>query len=120
MLAALWDRPQATSASRLQVAGAIATVTREIDTGSETLELDLPAVVTTDLRLNQPRYVKLPEILKAKSKPLAVLSLAELGLQAERQFVVSDYASAPARGAGVRVKDVAELVAVMNARGALP
>ena len=72
MLAALWGRPQATFASELTCAGSVATVTREIDAGLETLEVDLPAVVTTDLRLNQPRYVKLPEILKAKSKPLAV------------------------------------------------
>ena len=81
MLAALWGRPQATFASALAVAGNVATVTREIDAGLETIEVDLPAVVTTDLRLNQPRYVKLPEILKAKSKPLAVLPLAELGVE---------------------------------------
>ncbi len=120
MLAALWERPQATFASRLAVAGAVATVTREIDAGLETLEVDLPAVVTTGLRLNQPRYVKLPEILKAKSKPLVVLPLAALGVQAERQFGVSDFTAPPARGAGVRVKNVAELVAVLDARGVLP
>ena len=83
MLAALWDRPQATFASALAVAGGVATVTREVDAGLETLEVDLPAVVTTDLRLNQPRYAKLPEILKAKTKPLAVVSLAELWLVAQ-------------------------------------
>ena len=120
MLAALWRRPQATFVSRLEIAGAVATVTREIDLGLETLEIDLPAVVTTDLRLNQPRYVKLPEILKAKGKPLAVLSLAALGVEPERQFTLHDFAAPPARGAGVRVKDVAELVAVLSARGVLP
>ena len=78
---ALWGRPQATFASALSVAGSVATVTRETDAGLETLEVDLPAVITTDLRLNQPRYVKLPEILKAKTKPLAVTALASLGVE---------------------------------------
>jgi electron transfer flavoprotein beta subunit len=119
MLAALWGRPQATFASELTVTGEVATVTREIDAGLETLEIALPAVVTTDLRLNQPRYVKLPEILKAKSKPLAVLQMAELGVTATQQFVVSDYAPPAARSAGVRVKTVAELVAALHARGVL-
>jgi electron transfer flavoprotein beta subunit len=120
MLAALWDRPQATSASQLSVIGGVATVTREVDAGLETLEVDLPAVVTTDLRLNQPRYVKLPEILKAKSKPLAVIALADLGVRVERQFVVHDFQTPPQRAAGLRVKDVAELVAALDARGVLP
>jgi electron transfer flavoprotein beta subunit len=120
MLAALWNRPQATFASALTVAGNLATVTREIDAGLETIEVELPAVVTTDLRLNQPRYVKLPEILKAKTKPLAVLSLAELGVDATSQFAVHGYSPPPARAAGVRVKDVAELVAALHARGVLP
>jgi electron transfer flavoprotein beta subunit len=119
MLAALWGRPQATFASQIAVAGNVATVTREIDAGLETIEVDLPAVVTTDLRLNQPRYVKLPEILKAKTKPLAVVPLAELGVELERQFTVHDFTAPPPREAGVRVKDVAELVAALDARGAL-
>ena len=119
MLAALWDRPQATFASAIAVAGTVATVTREIDAGLETLEVDLPAVVTTDLRLNQPRYVKLPELLKAKTKPLQVVQLAELGVEPARQFNVHDYSAPPARAPGVRVKNVAELVAVLDARGAL-
>ncbi len=119
MLAALWDRPQATFASAIAVAGTAATVTREIDAGLETLEVDLPAVITTDLRLNQPRYVKLPEILKAKTKPLAVLSLGELGVEMQRQFTVHDFTAPPPRAAGVRVKDVAELVAALAERGAL-
>jgi electron transfer flavoprotein beta subunit len=120
MLAALWDRPQATFASHLAVSANVATVTREIDSGLETLEVDLPAVVTTDLRLNQPRYVKLPEILKAKTKPLAVTSLPDLGVEAARQFTVHEFTPPPARAAGVRVKDVAELVAALEARGVLP
>jgi electron transfer flavoprotein beta subunit len=119
MLAAVWGRPQATFASQLSIAGGVATVTREVDAGLETIEVDLPAVVTTDLRLNQPRYVKLPEILKAKTKPLTVVSLAELGVRAERQFVVTDFAAPPQRSAGVRVKGVAELVAALEARGVL-
>jgi electron transfer flavoprotein beta subunit len=119
MLAALWGRPQATFASALSVAGNVATVTREIDAGLETLEVDLPAVVTTDLRLNQPRYVKLPEIFKAKTKPLVVVSLADLGVEAKRQFAVHDYAPPPVRAPGVRVKDVADLVAALDARGVL-
>src|SRR6185312_4219490 len=69
MLAALWNRPQATFASKLELAGKTAKVTREVDAGLETLEVDLPAVITTDLRLNEPRFVKLPEIMKAKTKP---------------------------------------------------
>ena len=119
MLAALWDRPQATFASALTIAGNVATVTREIDAGLETLEIELPAVVTTDLRLNQPRYVKLPEILKAKNKPLAVVPLASLGFPVDRQFTVHEFTAPPARGAGVRVKSVAELVAALDARGVL-
>jgi electron transfer flavoprotein beta subunit len=119
MLAALWDRPQATFASELAVAGNVATVTREVDAGLETVEVDLPAVITTDLRLNQPRYVKLPEILKAKSKPLAVVPLAELDVAAGRQFTMRDYTPPATRSSGVRVKSVAELVAALDARAAL-
>ncbi len=70
MLAALWDRPQATFASKVELTDNSARVTREVDAGLETLEVDLPAVITTDLRLNEPRFVKLPEIMKAKTKPL--------------------------------------------------
>jgi electron transfer flavoprotein beta subunit len=119
MLAALWDRPQATFASEIAVAGTVATVTREIDAGLETIEVDLPAVITTDLRLNQPRYVKLPEILKAKTKPLAVLPLAELGVDPQPQFTLHSFTAPAPRAAGMRVKDVAELVAALDARGAL-
>ena len=81
MLAALWDRPQATFASKVELTSGAARVTREVDAGLETLEVDLPAVITTDLRLNEPRYVKLPDIMKAKKKPLEVLPLARLGVE---------------------------------------
>ena len=120
MLAARWDRPQATFAARLEVRGAVATVSREIDGGVETVEIDLPAVVTVSLRLNQPRHSTLPGILNAKRKPLAVMTLAELGVNAERQFVVESFAAPPGRGVCVRATSVAELVAALRARGALP
>jgi len=80
MLAALWDRPQATFASELKLSGDTARVTREVDVGLETIEIDLPAVITTDLRLNEPRYVKLPDIMKAKKKPVEVKTVADLGV----------------------------------------
>jgi electron transfer flavoprotein beta subunit len=116
MLAALWQRPQATFASKLELRAGVAVVTREVDAGLETLEVDLPAVVTTDLRLNQPRYVRLPEILKAKTKPLAVLPLAELGIDPTPQLVVEHYEPPAPRQRGVRVADAAELVAALRAR----
>jgi electron transfer flavoprotein beta subunit len=119
MLAALWDRPQATFASSLTVGGGVATVTRDLDAGIETLAVDLPAVVTANLRLNQPRYLRLPEIVKAKTKPLVVMSLAELGVTLERQFSVHTFAPRPTRSAGVRVQSVADLVAALDARGLL-
>ncbi|HVS24384.1 MAG TPA: electron transfer flavoprotein subunit beta/FixA family protein [Gammaproteobacteria bacterium] len=119
MLAALWDRPQATFASRLTIAGTRATVTREVDAGLEVVEVDLPAVVTTDLRLNQPRYVKLPEILKAKKKPLDVLPLDSLGADARAQIVIERVDPPPPRARGIRVRDAAELVGVLRQRGAL-
>jgi len=83
MLAAIWERPQATYASKVEIAGGKAAVTREVDAGLETIEVDLPAVVTVDLRLNEPRYVKLPDIMKAKKKPLDVTSLETLGVSAQ-------------------------------------
>ena len=120
MLAALWDRPQATFASALAVAGNVATVTREIDAGLETLEVDLPAVVTTDLRLNQPRYVKLPEILKAKTQAARRAAARRARRRRRRgSSPCTTFTAPPARAAGVRVKDVAELVAVLDARGVL-
>ncbi len=121
MLAALWGRPQATFASRLDVdaGGAKATVTREVDAGLEVIEVDLPAVVTTDLRLNQPRYVKLPDILKAKTKPLDVVPLESLGIEHRPQFSVARTEPPAQRGKGVMVNTAAELVSVLHERGVL-
>jgi electron transfer flavoprotein beta subunit len=120
MLAALWDRPQATFASKLEVNGAQARVTREVDAGLETLEIDLPAVVTTDLRLNEPRYVKLPDIMRAKKKPLDVTTLAALGLTLPAASVHTlKFEPPPVRARGVRVGSVAELVAALEQRGVL-
>ncbi|MBX3704220.1 MAG: electron transfer flavoprotein subunit beta/FixA family protein [Steroidobacteraceae bacterium] len=117
MLAALWDRPQATFASRVEIAGERAQVTREVDAGLETIEVDLPAVITTDLRLNEPRYVKLPDIMKAKKKPLDVTDLAALGVEAEPMLKVLKYEPPPQRQKGVMVKSAAELVAALRQKG---
>ena len=117
MLAALWDRPQATFASKVELDGAKAKVTREVDAGLETIEVDLPAVLTTDLRLNEPRYVKLPDIMKAKKKPLETLTVASLGVDTAAQFKTARYEPPSARQKGVMVKDVAELVAALKQKG---
>jgi electron transfer flavoprotein beta subunit len=117
MLATLWGRPQATFASKLEVNGEKATVTREVDAGLETLEVDLPAVVTTDLRLNEPRFIKLPDIMKAKSKPLETIALADLGVEAAPGLTATHYAPPAKRSKGVMVKDVAELVAALKSKG---
>jgi electron transfer flavoprotein beta subunit len=118
MLAALLGWPQATFASKLLVADADgqmwATVTREIDGGVETLEMPLPAVVTTDLRLNEPRYATLPNIMKAKKKPLEVLTPADLGVDVTPRLQTLKVAEPPPRHAGIRVADVAELVAKLK------
>jgi electron transfer flavoprotein beta subunit len=117
MLAAFWNRPQATFASRVELDGATARVTREVDAGLETLEVDLPAVITTDLRLNEPRYVKLPEIMKAKKKPLETLTLASLGVEARSRLRAVRFQPPAERQKGVRVKDAAELVAALKNKG---
>ena len=117
MLAALWDRPQATSASVLKLNGDSATVTREVDAGLETIEVDLPAVVTVDLRLNEPRFVKLPDIMKAKRKPLDVVSMDELGVAIEGDLEVGHHAPPPQREKGIMVEDAAQLVAELKNRG---
>lgn len=117
MLAALWDRPQATFASKVELNGSVAQVTREVDAGLETIEIDLPAVVTTDLRLNEPRYVKLPDIMKAKKKPLDTIAVADLGVDIAPQFNTLNYAPPPPRQKGIMVKDVAELVATLKQKG---
>jgi electron transfer flavoprotein beta subunit len=94
-----------------------ATVTREVDAGLETLEIDLPAVVTTDLRLNEPRFIKLPDIMKAKSKPMETIAFADLGVESGDYLATTNYAPPPKRSKGVMVKDVAELVAALKAKG---
>jgi electron transfer flavoprotein beta subunit len=120
MLAALWDRPQATYASKLELEAGRARVTREVDAGLDTIEIDLPGVVTTDLRLNEPRYIKLPDIMKAKKKPLDVTTLAELGVAAAAAGIRTVKFESPAvRSRGVMVKDAAELVAALKQRGVL-
>lgn len=117
MLAALWGRPQATFASKIELDGGKARVTREVDAGLETIEVDLPAVFTTDLRLNEPRYVKLPDIMKAKKKPLDTLALNTLGVDTAAQFKTLKFEAPAARQKGVMVKDVAELVAALKQKG---
>ena len=117
MLAALWERPQATFASKVEIKDGLALVTREVDTGLETLEIELPAVITTDLRLNEPRYIKLPDIMKAKKKPLALTDMATLGVNSAAQFRVIKTEAPPQRSRGILVKDVPELVAEMRKRG---
>ena len=119
MLATLWGRPQATFASKLVVEGGKATVTREVDAGLETLEVDLPAVITTDLRLNEPRFIKLPDIMKAKSKPLETLAMADLGVDGADSLKNTHYAAPAQRSRGVMVKDAAELVAKLKEKGLL-
>ena len=112
MLAALCKLPQATFASKVDVNGdGTATIEREIDGGLETLNLTLPAVVTVDLRLNEPRYVTLPNIMKAKKKPMEVLSPAALGIDVAPRLTTLNVAEPPKRGAGIKVPDVATLVA---------
>ncbi len=117
MLAALWDRPQATFASKVEVVGDTLRVTREVDAGLETLEVDLPAVITADLRLNEPRYVKLPDIMKAKKKPLDVKSFADYGVAPTQRLQATHYAAPATRSKGIVVKDVAELVDALKKKG---
>ncbi|MGH8221568.1 MAG: electron transfer flavoprotein subunit beta/FixA family protein [Woeseiaceae bacterium] len=117
MLAALWGRPQATFASRIELDGDGARVTREVDAGLETLEIELPAVITADLRLNEPRYVKLPDIMKAKKKPLDVLPMAELGVSRAKGLRETGFEPPPQREKGTTVPDVPALVAALKDKG---
>jgi electron transfer flavoprotein beta subunit len=117
MLAALWDRPQATFASKMVLNGNSVSVTREVDAGLETIEVDLPAVISVDLRMNEPRFVKLPDIMKAKRKPLDVIPLNELGVSIEGNIIVSHYAPPPQREKGIMVEDAAQLVQELKNRG---
>jgi len=114
MLAALANLPQATFASKVTVADGRAVVAREVDGGSETLSLKLPAVITTDLRLNEPRYVTLPNIMKAKKKPLETIKPEDLGVDVAPRLKTLKVAEPPKRSAGVVVPDVATLVAKLK------
>jgi electron transfer flavoprotein beta subunit len=114
MLAALADLPQATFASKVELTADSVTVAREVDGGSETLKLSLPAIVTTDLRLNEPRYVTLPNIMKAKKKPLEVIKPDALGVDVTPRIKTLKVSEPPKRGAGVKVPDVATLVAKLK------
>lgn len=120
MLAGLLDWPQATFASRIVIAGdGKVEVTREVDAGLETLSLDLPAVISTDLRLNEPRYIKIPQIMKAKSKPLQMLDLADLPITETPLLNILTTSAPEPRPAGVRVGSVAELVDTLKEKGVL-
>jgi electron transfer flavoprotein beta subunit len=114
MLAALLDLPQATFASKITVENGLATVERETDNGIETIKVPLPAIITADLRLNEPRYVALTGIVRARSKPLETLTPAELGVQPRARVRLTHVESPPARKAGKRVSDVHELVRLLR------
>jgi electron transfer flavoprotein beta subunit len=119
MLAALLDWPQATFASRIVLHGEKATVTREVDGGLQTLDVTLPAIVTTDLRLNEPRYASLPNIMKAKKKPIDVKTPADLGVDVAPRLKVLKTAEPAKRQGGVKVKTAAELVGKLKEAGVL-
>jgi len=119
MLAALMNWPQATFASKLVVAAGKALVTREIDGGLETVEIALPALVTADLRLNEPRYATLPNIMKAKKKPLATTTPEELGVDVAPRLATLSMAEPPKRAAGVRLANVAELIIKLKETGVI-
>lgn len=117
MLAALWDRPQATFASKLEVNEGSLRVTREVDAGLEVIDVDLPAVVSSDLRLNEPRYVKLPDIMKAKKKPIETIAVDTFGVDTKPAFEIAEYAAPPVRGKGIMVEDVNGLVDALKEKG---
>jgi len=110
MLAALANLPQATFASKVEIADGSAKVTREVDGGLETIQVKLPAVFTTDLRLNEPRYVTLPNIMKAKKKPLETVKPAHLGVDVTPRLKTLKVSEPPKRSAGIKVPDIATLV----------
>ena len=117
MLSAIWGRPQATFASGVTIEGDTARVVREVDAGLETVEVDLPAVISVDLRLNEPRYVKLPDIMKAKKKPLDEVPLADLGVEVAVGLKDVSYAPPEGRQRGIMVDDVAGLVVALKDKG---
>ena len=114
MLAALADMPQATFASKVEIADGKASVTREVDGGLETLSISLPAVITTDLRLNEPRYVTLPNIMKAKKKQMDIFKPEDLGVDVAPRITTLKVTEPAKRGAGIKVPDVATLVAKLK------
>lgn len=117
MLATLWDRPQATFASKLELIDGKAIVTREVDAGLEVIEVDLPAVLSVDLRLNEPRYVKLPDIMKAKKKPFETLAIADLDVDIAPQFETVTVEAPESRQRGEMVADVAGLIGALKEKG---
>ncbi len=117
MLAAIWGRPQATFASGVTVDGNTARVVREVDAGLETVEIDLPGVISVDLRLNEPRYVKLPDIMKAKKKPLDEMAVADIGIEAGPMIRDLTYAPPEGRQRGIIVDDAAGVVAALKDKG---
>ena len=117
MLAALWNRPQATFASKVTLNDDTAEVIREIDSGLETIEIDLPAVITADLRLNEPRYVKLPDIMKAKQKPLEVIAIDDLSVAQKNTSNTLKTEQPEQRKKGIVVNDAAELLAELKNKG---
>jgi electron transfer flavoprotein beta subunit len=119
MLAALCELPQATFASKVDIEASTATVTRETDTGQETLQLPLPCLITTDLRLNEPRYVALPGIIKARSKPVDKLTMSDLGVTAECRVKTTEMVPPKPRASGRKVAGVDELVAALKEAGAI-
>ena len=117
MLAALTGRPQGTFASAVEVNGDSVSVTREVDGGSETVSLKTPAIITTDLRLNEPRYASLPNIMKAKSKPMAMKTPADYGVDVSPRLKTLKVNEPPVRSAGIKVPDVDTLVAKLKEMG---
>ena len=117
MLAALTGRPQGTFASAVEVTGDSVSVTREVDGGSETVSLKTPAIITTDLRLNEPRYASLPNIMKAKSKPMASKTSADYGVDVSPRLTTLKVTEPPVRSAGIKVPDVDTLVAKLKEMG---
>jgi len=119
MLAALLGWAQGTFASKVEPGADVVTVTREVDGGLETVELKLPAIVTTDLRLNEPRYASLPNIMKAKSKPIANKTAADYGVDLTPRLAITKVTEPPRRGAGIKVKTVDELIEKLKGAGAI-
>jgi len=119
MLSALLDWPQATFASSVEIAGSTAKVTREVDGGLQTLDVDLPAVITADLRLNEPRYASLPNIMKAKKKEIAQKTVADYGVDVAPRLTVVKVTEPPKSSAGIKVESAADLVSKLTTAGVL-